>query len=138
MFLAVGPPAFTGVGLLKITAHVPDYSYFAKNPSVIVPLQALGWIAAVFLWMLAFYFCCLALAANLYTIRQTRFHLTWYSIIFPNCGLGIVLLDMSMLLECKAMEWVGAALVIVLAALWIVISCFHIEAVWKGRCLVVD
>ncbi|OAL07325.1 C4-dicarboxylate transporter/malic acid transport protein, partial [Phaeosphaeriaceae sp. SRC1lsM3a] len=129
MFLAVGPPAFTGVGLLKITAHVPDYSYFAKNPSVIVPLQALGWIAAVFLWMLAFYFCCLALAANLYTIRQTRFHLTWYSIIFPNCGLGIVLLDMSMLLECKAMEWVGAALVIVLAALWIVISCFHIEAV---------
>jgi tellurite resistance protein TehA-like permease len=138
MFLAVGPPAFTGVGLLKITSYVPNYSYFAKNPSVIAPLQALGWIAAVFLWMLAFYFCCLALAANLYTIRKTRFHLTWYSIIFPNCGLGIVLLDISKLLESKAMEWVGAAFVIVIASLWIIVSCFHIEAIWKGRCLVVD
>lgn len=49
-----------------------------------------------------------------------------------------MLLDISKLLESKAMEWVGAAFVIVMASLWIIVSCFHIEAVWKGRCLVSD
>jgi tellurite resistance protein TehA-like permease len=138
LFLAVGPPAYIGVGMLKITANVPHYSYFAKNPSVISPIQALAWIGAVFLWMLAFYFASLALAANLAGIRKMRFHLTWYSIVFPNCGLGIVLLDIGTILESRPMEWVGTALTIVIAAAWLVINAFHVEALWKGRCLIVD
>lgn len=138
LFLAVGPPAYTGVGLLKLSAYVPDYSYYHRFPLAIQPVQALAWISAVALWMLAFYFACLALAANLAAVRKMRFHLTWYSLIFPNCGLGIVLLDMGKLLECEAMEWVGTALSIVIASLWLMVSACHIEALWKGRCLVVD
>jgi tellurite resistance protein TehA-like permease len=88
--------------------------------------------------MLAFYFACLALAANLACLRQMRFHLTWYSLIFPNCGLGIVLLDVGKLLESRPMEWVGTALAILIAAIWLIVSVFHVEALWKGRILVVD
>jgi tellurite resistance protein TehA-like permease len=124
--------------LLKISAHIPNYSYYEKYPDAILPVVTLAWIAAVFLWMLAFYFAGLALVANLASIKKMRFHLTWYSIIFPNCGLGIVLLDIAKLLECEPMEWVGTALTIVLASLWLIISGFHGEALWRGRCLVVD
>jgi tellurite resistance protein TehA-like permease len=138
LFLAVGPPAYSGVGLLKITSHVPNYSYFTKYPAAMLPVQTLACIGAVFLWMLAFYFACLALAANLVCIRKMRFHLTWYSMIFPNCGLGIVLLDIGKLLECRPMEWVGTALVILISALWVVVNGFHVEALYKGRHLVVD
>jgi tellurite resistance protein TehA-like permease len=138
LFLAVGPPAYTGVGLLKISAQVPNYSYYAKYPEAIVPVQTLAWISAVFLWMLAFYFAGLALAANLACIKKMRFHLTWYSIVFPNCGLGIVLLDIGKLLECKPIEWVGTAFTIVIAVLWLTVSTFHGEALWRGRTLVMD
>jgi tellurite resistance protein TehA-like permease len=88
--------------------------------------------------MLAFFFASLALVACLVCIRKMRFHLTWYSVIFPNCGLGIVLLDIGALLECRPMEGVGTALVIVLSVLWLAINAFHVEALYQGRHLVVD
>jgi hypothetical protein len=56
----------------------------------------------------------------------------------PNCGLGIVLLDIGALLECRPMEGVGTALVIVLSVLWLAINAFHVEALYQGRHLVVD
>lgn len=117
---------------------MPHYSYYAKYPSVVLPVQTLAWIAAVFLWMLAFYFASLAIAANLASIRKMRFHLTWYSMVFPNCGLGIVLLNIGTILECRPMQWVGTAFTIVVASVWLLINAFHAEALWRGRCLVVD
>jgi tellurite resistance protein TehA-like permease len=138
LFLAIGPPAYTGVGLLKMSSNVPRYSYYTEFPSAVLPMQTLAWTGAVFLWMLAFYFGCLAFAANAACVRRMRFHLTWYSLIFPNCGLAIVFLDIGKLLHCKAMEWVGISLVIAIASVWLIVSAFHVEALWKGRTLVVD
>jgi hypothetical protein len=56
--------------------------------------------------------------------------------LFSECGLGVVLLDVGEILECRPMEWVGTALVIGITALWIVVSVFHVEALYEGRWLV--
>jgi tellurite resistance protein TehA-like permease len=103
-----------------------------------VPRQALAWAGAVFLCMLVFYFESLVMTANLACVRKLKFRLNWCSIIFSNCGLGIVLLDVGKLFHCNPVEWVGTSLAIALASLWLVVSAFHVEAIWKGRCLVVD
>ena len=78
----------------------------------------------------------MAIAATLAGIRSMKFHLTWYSVVFPNCGLVIALLGIGYVLECKPIQWVGEAATIVLVVLWLVVSGFHAEALWRGRALV--
>jgi tellurite resistance protein TehA-like permease len=137
MFLAVSPPAYIGVGLLKMSAIIPHYSYFAKYPHMIMPVQTISFIAAVFLWMFAFSLCSLAFVATFAGIQNMRFHLTWYSMVFPNCGLGIALLGIGAILEYRPIQWVGTAATIVITVLWLVVNIFHIEALWRGSCLIV-
>lgn len=136
MFLAVGPPAYSGVGLLKMSAVIPSYSYFADHPNMVLPVQTIAFVTAVFFWMFALYLCSLAIAATLCGIRKMKFHLTWYSVVFPNCGLVIALLGIGAILECKPIQWVGTAATIVVASLWLLVTAFHVEALWKGRPLV--
>lgn len=80
MFLAVGPPSFTGVGLLKMASAIPeDYGYFQSHPRSISIIQTVAVFMGIFLWAYAFWFFTFALISCLTTIKKMAFHLTWYA-----------------------------------------------------------
>jgi tellurite resistance protein TehA-like permease len=134
LFFVVGPPAFTGVGLIQMAAIIPEqYSYFAKYPEAVQTLQTIALFTAIFFWTLAFWFCSLALVAIAASIRKTTFNLMWYATIFPNVGLVVSMLAIGRCLNSNAIGWVGTGATIVMAVIWMLVQCFHVIALWRGR-----
>lgn len=134
LFFVVGPHAFTGVGLLAMASVIPEhYSYFAQFPEAVQTLQTIALFTAIFFWTLAFWFCSLAIVAIAAALRKTSFSLMWYATIFPNVGLVVSMMVIGKLLNSDAIGWVGTGATIVLAAIWLLVQCFHIGALWKAR-----
>jgi tellurite resistance protein TehA-like permease len=65
MFLAVGPPAFTAVGIMKMASVIPDYSYFEVYPGSTFVIQTVAVFFGIFFWAYAFWFFCFAALACL-------------------------------------------------------------------------
>jgi C4-dicarboxylate transporter/malic acid transport protein len=136
MYLAVGPPSFTAVAIIKLAADIPpDYSYFKVHPGSEFVVQTMALFIGIFFWAFAFWFFSLATIACLTTIRKMSFRLTWYSFIFPNAGFTIATLDIGKALDCPGINWVGTGMTIILVVVWLVVMMFHARAVWKGTCL---
>lgn len=62
-----------------------------------------------------------------------KFHLTWYSFVFPVAGMLEAMIEIGDLLEAPAIGWLGVAGAIILTVVWIFVTLSHIYAVWKGR-----
>ena len=137
MYLAVGPPAFTAVALLKLSAAIPpSYSYFHAYPDSVAILQTTALFTAIFFWAYAFWFFTIATIGVLACVREMKFHLTWYAFIFPNCGFALCTLGIGEALKCAGICWVGTGMAIVLVVVWLSVMAFHVRAVWKGECLI--
>jgi len=143
MFVAVGPPSFTGFALLGIAEDMariyPSYATIAsvKNPEIIPDvfiIVALG--AAVFLWATAFWFFCISLVSVLDGARRgMSFHLVWWSFVFPNVGFAIATITIGTALRSEGILWLGSAMTIVLVLVWIFVASMHARAVWKRQIL---
>ena len=87
MFIAVGPPSFTGLALIGLSNALPnDYGYFSKYPIAIPILQPLADFMAIFLWALAFWFFCQALISVIDGLRKMQFHLVWWALVSQMLG----------------------------------------------------
>jgi tellurite resistance protein TehA-like permease len=134
LFLAVGPPSFTIVALLKLADDIPrTYSYFGRHEAATDTIQAVALFFALFLWALAFWFFSLAVIATLMTMRQMTFHLTWFAFVFPNAGFTIATLSIGNQLECSPILWVGTAAAILIGAVWVTNNCFLLATICRGR-----
>jgi tellurite resistance protein TehA-like permease len=93
MFIAVGPPSFTGLALIGLSQALPlvdGEGYFMDNTLAIKMLQTMADWASIFLWTLGFWFFCITLLAVLAGVRQMSFHMIWWALVFPNTALGLV------------------------------------------------
>ena len=93
IFIAVGQPSFTALAFIGMAKDVTATKIFSTyitltgvEDQTIIPdgLQLLALIAAVFLWVLAFWFLSIALVATIEAVGRNSFHLNWYAYIFPN------------------------------------------------------
>ncbi|KAI9640556.1 hypothetical protein NHQ30_010854 [Ciborinia camelliae] len=145
MFIAVGPPSFTGLALLGMSesfANIyPSYTTISSisHPDIIADIfRIIAVSAAIFLWATAFWFFCISLVSVLAGVKEMSFHLVWYAFVFPNVGFAIVVIDLGKALECQGVLWVGSALTVGLVAVWGTVLACHVRAVllkevlWPG------
>jgi tellurite resistance protein TehA-like permease len=78
MFICVGPPGFTALAIIGMSNALPeDYGYFATYPGAATALKAMALFTAIFIWMIGFWWFCIALISTLQGVRKIRFTLTW-------------------------------------------------------------
>jgi tellurite resistance protein TehA-like permease len=78
MFICVGPPGFTALAIIGMSNALPEeYGYFATYPGAATALKAMALFTAIFIWMIGFWWFCIALISTLQGARKIRFTLTW-------------------------------------------------------------
>jgi tellurite resistance protein TehA-like permease len=136
LFLAVGPPSFTVVAVIKLASDIPaNYAYFHTHPTAAETLQIIALFFGLFFWIFAFWFFCLALVAVLMTAPKMRFHMTWCAFVFPNAGFTIATLSIGHQLDCPGMNWVGTGATIIIFCVWMMNNLALLEAIYRGRYL---
>ncbi|PMD44742.1 hypothetical protein L207DRAFT_552816 [Hyaloscypha variabilis F] len=150
MFIAVGPPSFTAlafIGMAQDVAATNLFTTYLTLPSIspetqaMIPdlLQLLALIAAIFLWVLAFWFFAIALVASLEAVGRNEFHLNWYAYVFPNVGFTIATVKIGGQIGSSAIQGVGSVMGGVLFFLLVLVYACHVRAVvgrkicWPGR-----
>lgn len=140
MFVAVGPPSFTALALLGISAQFervfPAYSSLssvthAEIIADVFRILAVG--AAVFFLGTAFWFFCISFLAVVMGFKEMGFHLIWWALVFPNVGFTIAVISLGKALESEPVLWVGSVLTVCLVAVWAFVGMMHVRAVWKGE-----
>ncbi|SLM34710.1 Voltage-dependent anion channel [Lasallia pustulata] len=138
MFIAVGPPAFTALALIGMAndALILFPHTFVLGTSAVPTAQVLKILAVfmgIFLWSLAFFFFCISLVATLCSLGQMKFHLSWWSFVFPNTGLIIAGMDIGTAIGSEATRWTMSGVAVLQIGIWLVVACFHARAVWRGE-----
>ncbi|KAE8453263.1 hypothetical protein EG329_011330 [Mollisiaceae sp. DMI_Dod_QoI] len=142
MFIAVGPPSFTGLALLGISEHLsriyPSYTSISliSNPAIIADIfRVVALCSALFLWATAFWFFSIAIVSVLHGAFVTKegmsFHLVWWAFVFPNVGFTICTINIGNALMSEGILWVGSVMTILLVITWCVCFSAHIRAVWR-------
>jgi len=130
MFIAVGPPSFTGLALIGMSNALPrDYGYFAARPMAVDVLQIVADWTAVFLWTLSFWFFLISVISVLASVRNMTFHLVWWAFVFPNVGFTIATTDIGRQLGSQGVLWVASVMAILLVITWIFVFVSHARAV---------
>ena len=151
MFIAVGPPSFTGAALVNMAADIPRVFEEAsrshltsiigtENIAILAAgIRLLALNAAIFLWGLSFWFFASAAAAVLSGMPDRKFHLSWFGFIFPNVGFAVLSFRMGYALNSNGVLWFGTITTISLVAGWlfVVLRCMRAvykrEIVWPGH-----
>jgi C4-dicarboxylate transporter/malic acid transport protein len=145
MFIAVGPPSFTAlafIGMAQDVATTKIFStYVSSLPGIspqyqaLIPdlLQILALIAAISLWVLAFWFFSIALVATIEAVGRNDFHMNWYAYVFPNVGFTIATIKIGERLDSRAIEGVGSGMGAVLFFLLVLIYGCHVRAVLQRK-----
>jgi tellurite resistance protein TehA-like permease len=133
MFIAVGPPAFTGLALINFGAslsRLAEHGYFAgKKAEAIVALQAIADFVAIFLWAFGFWFFCVSLVAVVLGMRGMSFHLVWWASVFPNIALALVTGRIGQRLESEGIMGIASAMAILLVMAWLFVAVLNVRAV---------
>jgi tellurite resistance protein TehA-like permease len=136
MFIPVGPPSFTGLVLIGLAKAVPEnYGYFASRPIGVEVVRTIADFTAIFLWVLAFWFFCIALVAVLQGARKMSFHMVWWACVFPNAGFAIATISIGEQLESEGILWVGSTMTILIVVAWVFIFAAQMRAVWRRQIL---
>jgi tellurite resistance protein TehA-like permease len=131
MFIAVGPPTFTGAALIGLSNSLTiaaDQRYFVENYQAIKILQTVATFTAIFLWALGFWFFCLSLIAVLCGVKKMEFHLVWWASVFPNVAFALATARIGDQLESEGIMWVASAMTILLVAAWLFVIAANTRA----------
>jgi C4-dicarboxylate transporter/malic acid transport protein len=81
MFIAVGPPSMTGLALIGMSQALPANSeYFLERPGMIMMLQGIADLAAMFLWTFSFWIFCISALGVLSGAKRMTFRLAWWTV----------------------------------------------------------
>lgn len=148
MFIAVGPPAFTGlafIGMANSVRTLKLFDGFTALPGItnqaLIPdiLLLTATLSAIFLWVFAFWCFAIALIAMIDGLPHNDFHLNWYAKVFPNVGFTIVTIRIGEQLDNNAIMLIGTGMATIFFFSWVLILGFHIRAFmqhmicWPGR-----
>jgi len=79
------------------------------------------------------WFFCVALVSTLLTVKKMSFKCVDYSLIFPNVGFTIALIQIGEQLLSPAIQWVASIMTIILIAMWLFVMAAHARAVLKKQ-----
>ncbi|KAK3385909.1 voltage-dependent anion channel-domain-containing protein [Podospora didyma] len=145
MFIAVGPPSFTCAALVAMASEIPRI-FEQLDPQTKVStlaggvgdidtlaggIRLLALSAAVFLWGLSFWFFASASAAVVAGMPDRRFHLSWWSFVFPNVGFTIASMRIGQAFGSEGILWLSSVMTVLLFLAWLFIAYRCIRAVVK-------
>ncbi|KAK0673563.1 voltage-dependent anion channel-domain-containing protein [Cercophora samala] len=154
MFIAVGPPSFTCSALVAMAGEVPRIlvglpameviTFSGGNPGVNIQtlgagIRLLAMTTAVFLWGLSFWFFASATAAVVAGMPDRKFHLSWWSFVFPNVGFTLACIRMGRVLESEGILWFSTVMTVLLVVAWgfigfrCAVAVYKREIVWPGH-----
>jgi C4-dicarboxylate transporter/malic acid transport protein len=145
MYVAVGPAAYTANAFVALgmqaPKHVPDDFLGITSVPVGDIFKAVGVIAGIFLWLIAFWFSALTtVSVMLATInKESHFTLNHWAFIFPNVGLTIALIQIANALKSPGIKGVCSGATIILVILWLWVAVLNVkgllqkEVLWPGK-----
>lgn len=157
MFIAVGPWSFTSVALIgmaqvakekwpqRYILSVAESSYSTTSSVSAADIALiLATMTAVFLWMMAFFFFCIAAISTLAACqtfggeggsRGMTVSLAWWSMVFPNTGFTLATIDIGEALGSEGVLWVTSGMTIAQVTVWLVVACMTVWGVYERRLL---
>lgn len=153
MFIAVGPPSFTGAAVISMASDIPRVFSQLSGDRITILTGTTGGTATtlasgvklasiwlgVFLWGLGFWFFVSAIAGCVAGMQDKRFHLSWWSVVFPNVGFTIASIKIGAGLGSEGVLWMGSGMTVLLVLAWAFIGyrCVRAvvrrEIVWPGH-----
>ncbi|WP_285406507.1 TDT family transporter [Pseudomonas sp. FR229a] len=136
-WLALGPIGTGALGMLLLGGEAP--AIFAANglPGVGEIASGLGLVAGVTLWGFGLWWKLMAL---LITVRYLRdgipFNLGWWGFTFPLGVYSLATLKLASILSLTFFSVFGTALVILLAAMWLIVGKRTVQGAWRGELFV--
>ena len=136
-WLALGPIGTGALGMLLLGGEAP--AIFAANglPGVGEIASGLGLVAGVTLWGFGLWWMLMAL---LITVRYLRdgipFNLGWWGFTFPLGVYSLATLKLASILDLTFFSVFGTALVILLAAMWLIVGKRTVQGAWRGELFV--
>lgn len=98
--------------------------------------KAMSVPAAMFVWLVGFWFFAQAAVSTLRGARKMRFTLSWWAFIFPNAGLTMGMAQIGNSIGSRRIRnWVVPAATVVLVAVWLLVAVMNVRAVWRGDVL---
>lgn len=149
MFIAVGPPSFTCAALVSMANDVPRIFAGTQvqvldggliSPAVLADgVRLASLYCSLFLWGLSFWFFASALLAVVAGMPDRKFHLSWWSFVFPNVGFCISTIRVGDAMGSAGLLWFSTVLTIVLVIVWLFVAWRCVwavvrrEIVWPGH-----
>ncbi|USU02268.1 TDT family transporter [Pseudomonas siliginis] len=136
-WLALGPIGTGALGMLLLGGEAP--AIFAANGLAGVGEIAagLGLVAGITLWGFGLWWMLMAL---LITVRYLRdgipFNLGWWGFTFPLGVYSLATLKLASILNLTFFSVFGTALVILLAAMWLIVGKRTVQGAWRGELFV--
>lgn len=136
-WLALGPIGTGALGMLLLGGEAP--AIFAANglPGVGEIASGLGLVAGMTLWGFGLWWMLMAL---LITVRYLRdgipFNLGWWGFTFPLGVYSLATLKLASILNLTFFSVFGTALVILLAAMWLIVGKRTLQGAWRGELFV--
>ena len=87
------------------------------------------------MWLFAFWNFALTSVSVIFGIRKIKYDLSWWSIIFPNAGLTIALINIGKALGSPAIADVCSTITVMLCVAWLVVATSTVRAVWQNKVL---
>ncbi|MGV8920113.1 MAG: TDT family transporter [Pseudomonas sp.] len=136
-WLALGPIGTGALGMLVLGGDAP--AIFAANglPGVGEIANGIGLIAGVIFWGLGVWWMLMALLITLRYLRNgIPFNLGWWGFTFPIGVYALTTLKLGSMLNLSFFSVVGTALVLGLAALWVVVMSRTVRGAYCGALFV--
>jgi C4-dicarboxylate transporter/malic acid transport protein len=143
-WLALGPIGTGALGLLVLGGAAP--AVFAANGlgDYGAAARGVGLIGGVLMWGYGLWWMATAALITLRYLRQgLPFNIGWWGYTFPLGVYAVATLKLSTILPISAFAVFGGALVVALAALWLIVGARTVRGAWRGDlffspCLVAD
>jgi tellurite resistance protein TehA-like permease len=97
--------------------------------------KAMAIPAAMFVWLVGFWFFALAVVSCARGARRMHFTLSWWAFVFPNAGLTLGAVMIANAIHSPGIKWLCSAVSAILVGVWIWVAVMNVRAVWKRQVL---
>ena len=132
-WLALGPIGTGALGLLIISQNAPAVLAANGLGIFVAAFSGASLLGAVLLWGYGLWWMAMAIAITIRYIREgLPFNIGWWGYTFPLGVYAVATLRLAAIIPMPAIERFGAALVAVLAVVWLVTGARTVKGGWSG------
>lgn len=136
-WLSLGPVATAGFALLTLGDAAPTTLAVQAAPQLGAAARDFGLIAAALLWGGALWWFALAALITIgYLRRGLPFNLGWWAFTFPIGNFALCSFALGAHTGAAFFGACGCALVMLLAAIWLVVATRTLRGAWRGQLFV--